>query len=126
MDIGDILNDGPEAEWYTIPGTEVQVQIANVKPGRRRELMRQATRVRFVRGQRIEWRDEEELGRLLLNEYVCDWKNIKRNGDEFPCTPENKNSLDYNWGEFSTFWNNIVAKFNATEEALEETERGNS
>lgn len=126
MDIGEILNGGPVAEWYTIPGTKVQVQIANPKPSRRREIVRKATRVRMARGQRTEWLDSDELNRLLLDECVLDWKNVERNGDKFECTSENRIALDENWGKFNALWNAVVGSLGAMEDALEEAERGNS
>ncbi len=126
MDIGDILNGGPAAEWYTVPGTEVQVQIRNPKPSRRREIVRKATRVRMSRGQRVEFRDDDELNQLLLDECVLDWKNIERNGDKFECTPENRRALDENWDRFNALWNAVVGSLGAMEDALEEAERGNS
>ena len=126
MDIGKILDGGPAAEWYTIPGTEVQVQITSPKPSRRREIVRKATRVRMSRGQRTEWLDSDELNRLLLNECVLDWKNVERNGEKFECTSENKLALDENWGKFNALWNAVVGSLGAMEDALEEAERGNS
>lgn len=126
MDIGEILNGGPEAEWYTIPGTEVKVQITSPKPSRRREIVRKATRFRMSRGQRVEWRDDEVLNRLLLDECVRGWKNIERDGGKFECTPENKIVLDENWDKFNALWNAVVGNLGAMEDALEEAERGNS
>ena len=126
MDIGEILDGGPAAEWYTVPGTEVKVQIRNPKPSRRREIVRQATRVRMSRGQRIEWLDNDELNRLLLDECVLDWKNVERNGGKFECTPENRLALDENWDKFNALWNAVVGNLGAMEDALEEAERGNS
>ena len=126
MDISEILSGGPEATWYTIPGTAVQVQITSPKPSRRREIVSKATRVRMSRGQRTEWLDNDELNRLLLDECVLDWKNVERNGEKFECTSENKLALDENWGKFNALWNAVVGSLGAMEDALEEAERGNS
>ena len=126
MDIGEILNGGPTAEWYTVPSTEVKVQIRNPKPSRRREIVRQSTRSRMSRGQRIEWLDNDELNRLLLDECVLGWKNVEHNGEAFECTPENKRALDENWDKFNALWNAVVGNLGAMEDALEEAERGNS
>lgn len=126
MDIGNILNGGPEPEWYTVPGTEVQVQIRNPKPSRRREIVRQATRTKMSRGQRAEILDNDKLNLLLLDECVRNWKNIEQNGEELECTTENKRLLDENWDKFNALWNAVVGSLGVMEDALEEAERGNS
>ncbi len=126
MDVGEILNGGPKAEWFKVPGSEAQIQITKLNPGQRREIGRKATRTRFVANQRIEWQATEEANRLLLDASVVGWKGIERNGEDFPCTPENKVALDNCWAEFSELWNAIAASNRAREMAREEAERGNS
>lgn len=125
MDIGNILNGGPEPEWYTVPGTEAKVQIRNPKPSRRREIVRQATRTRMSRGQRVEILDNDKLNLLLLDECVRSWKNIEQDGEELECTMENKRLLDENWDKFNALWNAVVGSLGTMEDALEEAERGN-
>lgn len=126
MDVGQILNGGPEAKWYTVPGSEAQVQIAKLTPGKRREILKVAGRHRFLSGQRVEWTDWEQANDLFLEASVLAWRGIECEGSEYPCTPENKRALDANWSEFNALWDAIAGASGARDRAREEAERGNS
>lgn len=125
MDVGEILNGGPEPEWYKVPGSEAQIKIAKLNPGERRAIGRKAMRSRFVANHRIEWQDNEQANILLLDASVVDWKGIEQNGEKLPCTLDNKVALDNCWEEFTVLWNTVAARIEAKEKINEEAERGN-
>ena len=126
MDVGKILSGGPEAKWYTVPGSKAEVQIAKLTPGTRREILKDSMRHRFLSGQRIEWTDWEQANDLFLEKSVVAWRGIEHEGAEYPCTPENKKALNANWTEFNELWNEIAGTTGARDKAREEAERGNS
>lgn len=126
LDIGKFLNGNPEAKWYHVPGfPNAEIQIRNIKPARRREILKACTRQRMRRGSMITETDDDRLGRLLLEECVIDWKGIEYGDDEFLCNKENKILLDDNWAEFNTLWNAVLGNLTGLDEAMAEAELGN-
>ena len=127
MDIGTILNGGPEGFWHPIPGAKgVRVKIRNVKPSVRRGMVRTCTKRYTRRGQVISEIDDNRLSVMLLQECVMDWGGIEHNDEPFTCTPENKRMLDDHWPEFSNLWNSVIGDLNAIEQQMAEAEMGNS
>lgn len=126
IDIGQFLNGGPEAKWYRVPGyPKAEVQICNIKPSRRRDILKSCTRQRMRRGVLVTETDDDRLGRLLLEECVVGWKGIEHGGNDFPCNKENKILLDDHWAEFNTLWNAVLGNLTGLDEAMAEAELGN-
>lgn len=125
MDVRTILNGGPQARWYKIPGTDVRVHIASLKPVRCDELREVATKADF-NGMKMERTiDTDVLMDLMLDEMVQGWENISEDGKDFPCTKENKLSLDRNWSPFRKLWYSVFLEGSVVEAAIQETERKN-
>lgn len=126
MDIGTLLNGGPEGVWHPIPGAEgARVKIRNVRPKRRRELVLACTKKYMRRSQVVAEIDDLRLSDMLLQECVIEWEGIEHGGEPFPVTPENKRLLDDNWPEFSNLWNAVIGDVNAIDEQMAEAELGN-
>lgn len=126
LDIGQFLNGGPDAKWYRVPGfPKAEVQIRNIKPSRRRQILKECTRQKMRRGTLITETDDDRLGRLLLEECVVDWRGIEYGDKEFLCNTENKILLDDHWAEFNTLWNAVLGNLTGLDEAMAEAELGN-
>lgn len=126
LDITQFLNGGPEAKWYRVPGyPNAEIQIQNIRPTRRRDILKSCTRSKMRRGVLLQETDDDKLGRLLLAECVVGWRGIEQGTEDFPCTPENKILLDDNWAEFNTLWNAVLGNLTGLDEAMAEAEMGN-
>ncbi len=126
MDIGKILNGGPEGKWYSVPEADkVRVKIKNVKPSRRREIVKQCTRKRVIKGQYVTELNDDRLADILLKECVVEWEGIEHEGEPFPCNDDNKRILDENWPQFNSLWNVVIGELNSMDTAFEENELGN-
>lgn len=126
MDISKFLKDEKlDAKWYRIPGTEVQVQIRNIKPARRSELIRQCTTTKIKRGRRDEKLDDIRLNELYIRECIVGWENIMDGEEPFEFSPENAVALDRNWPEFNALWNDVIENLSTTADAVEELDEGN-
>lgn len=127
MDISKFLTDDKlDAKWYRIAGTEVQVQIRNIKPRRRSELIRQCTSTKVKRGRTDRKIDEDRLNELYIRECVIGWKGIQEGDTDFEFSPENAVELDRNWPEFNALWNEVIESLSTTADAVEELDEGNS
>lgn len=122
MDVKQILNGGPVARWYKIPGSDVRVSIVTLKPSRHDELQEAATKPIFNGGKMERLADNNVLMDSMLNEMVQDWENISEDGKPFPCTKENKKALDENWAPFRKLWHSVFLETSAIETAIQETE----
>lgn len=122
MDVADLFNEEPEGKWYKVQGTEVTVQIRNLKPKMRREIVKRCMSRKVKRGTVIEETDDIKLNGLILQYCVQDWKGIQENGGDLPVTPENKRKLDDNWPEFANLWNQVIGQQNEVDEEIEEIE----
>jgi len=120
MDISTYLNGSEIAVWHRIPGTNVEVKVRLLKPGKMRDVLARSKKMRYNGRRSEEYTDQAELNRIILDEVVVDWKNIERDGSPLPCTAENKRLLDDNWPAFSTAWNSAWAAM--SEDAREEKE----
>lgn len=125
MDVTSLFNEEPEGKWYKVPGTEVTVQIRNLKPKMRREIVKRCMRRRVKRGAAIEETDDIKLNDLILQYCVQDWRGIEENGGDLPVTPENKRKLDDNWSEFAGLWNRVIEQQNETDQDIEEIDQKN-
>ncbi len=127
MDISKFLKDDKlDAKWYRIAGTEVEVQIRNIKPRRRSELIRSCTSQKVKRGRTDRKIDEDRLNELYIRECIVGWKGIQEGEQDFPFSPENAIELDRNWPEFNALWNDVIESLSATADAVEELDEGNS
>ena len=126
FDVGQILNGGPEPEWYTVPGTNVRVAIRAVKPKDRDRFVRQCTTKRMRRNQLVEEVDIRRLNNLLLDDSVTGWENVKNGDNPFDFTPENCRALNDNWPAFNKLWLSVIREHSDLDEAVMEEELGNS
>lgn len=127
MDISQFLKEGHlDARWYKIPGTEVEVQIRNLKPHRRSHFVRQCTIKKTKRGRLTQDVDDKRLNELYIRECIVGWKNIEDDGKPFPFSPENAILLDQHWPEFNALWNSVIEDLSTIAEEVQETEEGNS
>lgn len=125
MDVASLFNEEPEGRWYKVADTEVTVQIRNLKPKMRREIVKRCMRRKVKRGVIIEETDDIKLNDLILQHCVQDWRGIEENGGPLPVTPENKRKLDDNWPEFANLWNEVIGQQNEADREIEEIELKN-
>ncbi len=126
FDVKQILNGGPEPDWYTVPNTNVRIAIRAVKPKDRDRFVRQCTTKRMRRGQQVEEVDIPRLNNLLLDDSVVKWENVENGGELFPCTAENRRALNDNWPAFNKLWLGVIREHSDLDEAFVEEEMGNS
>ncbi len=127
MDISSFLKDDKlDAKWYRIAGTEVEVQIRNIKPQRRSQLIRQCTTTKIKRGRTDKTIDDIRLNELYIRECIVGWKGIEEGKQDFPFSPENAIELDQNWPDFNALWNDVIESLSTTADAVEALEEGNS
>jgi hypothetical protein len=127
MDISKFLKDEKlDAKWYGIPDTDVQVQIRNIKPQRRSELVRKCTTTKVKRGRADRTIDDTKLNQLYIRECVVGWRGIKEGDEDFPFSEENAIALDQNWPAFNALWNDVIENLSTTADAVEELDEGKS
>ncbi len=127
MDISNFLKDKKlDAKWYGIPDTDVQVQIRNLKPQRRSELIRKCTTTKIKRGRKDETVNAPKLNELYICECIVGWRGIKEGEEDFPFSEENAIALDQNWPAFNALWNEVIENLSTTADAVEELDEGNS
>lgn len=116
-----------DAKWYTIPETNVQVQIRDMKPHRRREIVRSSTITKQKRGQTIRDLDDKKLTELSIRECIVGWKNIEdENGEPLAFNLENAILLDRNWPDFAALWNSVVEDLATIADVARGLDEGNS
>ena len=126
VDVTRFLKGEEVSKWYTVPGTEAEIQIRKVKPVTQRKLTAQCTSSRMRRGSLIEKLDSQKLNRLMLDEAILGWKNIiGPDGKALECNLENKIGLDDGWPEFAALWLAVVGNEGRIEDAIQEAESKN-
>lgn len=130
VDIGDIVGNGAEGgTWYDIPGTKGEKRprllIKDLKPVKRRELVKRCTTRKRSRGGIDERVDFEKLSELILEQCVIDWENIEKDGEKLEVNQVNKVLLNDNWTEFEALVTAVVGDDQALQGAIQEIESKN-
>jgi len=118
MDFNKVIEANKKGDWYTIPDTDVHVQIRIPTPKELRQIRRKCTVTKQTRRGPLSELDEDKLSDALLNLCIIDWKNISKDGKDFLCTEENKKFIDENWTEFSSLWNEVFTNRNEMQDRI--------
>ncbi|HNU70852.1 MAG TPA: hypothetical protein PKL48_03965 [Thermodesulfobacteriota bacterium] len=124
LDIGKFVA-GSEGVWHHFKGP-IEFCLRPLAPKKLRELRKLATVRKWKRHQMMEDVDDDKLEELLNDWMIENWRGLTKNGQEFPCTTENrKYVMDY-CPEISTFIKQMTLITGTVEEEAMEDDLKNS
>lgn len=132
MEIGALTKPQTLQAW--IPFDEdTEVLIAYVPRHELQKIFKKATIVRYKNHQKTEEYDQETGDKLLGELAVKDWrpktpngKGFTLNGEPYPCTPGNVETLMSKWNDFARFVNESCTNLGTLVESERESVAKNS
>ena len=121
MDVNALTQSQPLQAWVPFDD-ESEILIAYVPRDELQNIFKRATKIVYKNHKQIEEYDRTEGDRLLGRRAVKDWRPLEGNrgftndGQPFPCTPENIETLMTKWSAFAVFVNDACVNLEALAE----------
>lgn len=126
MEIGKLASREEFSAWVPFGDAGVEILIRFISREEVFTLQRKAVQVMFDRKETTEKHDPVLGGVILGQAAILDWKGFTVEGDVYPCTPENIETLMRRWASFASFVDGTCIDMIKLQDAAREAERKNS
>lgn len=126
MDLDKALKSAEEGEWKemeTEDDPQPQFKIKTLKPYRISEIRRKCMKKKSL--QYPDGLDDEMLNKLILRECLVDWKELTKDGEEYPYSETHADFINDNWMAFRQWWGQMFKSMLQNGQAEEDEDLGN-